>query len=88
MGGLHMSCSARAYLENLQTGYSRDGVSKCLPQDVIEEKLDSIIGAILSTKPSKILTSSVAEARALGHPLWMSSFFLLSPYCHLATVPR
>ena len=74
MGGLHMSCSARAYLENLQTGYSRDGVSKCLPQDVIEEKfdefkkLDSIIGAILSTKPSKILTSSVAEARALGEP--------------------
>ena len=37
---------------------------------------------------SKILTSSVAEARALGHPLWMSSFFLLSPYCHLAAVPR
>ena len=103
MGGLHMSCSARAYLENLQTGYSRDGVSKCLPQDVVEEKLDkvlqtngedelnrlrdtareiarqldmydefkkldSIIGAILSTKPSKILTSSVAEARALGEP--------------------
>ena len=103
MGGLHMSCSARAYLENLQTGYSRDGISKCLPQDAIEEKLDkvlqtngedelnklrdtareiaeplnmtdeyrkldSIIGAILSTKPSKILTSSVAEARALGEP--------------------
>ena len=101
--GLHMSCRARAYLENLQTGYSRDGVSKCLSQDVIEEKLDkilqtngekelnklrdtareiasllnmteefkkldSIIGAILSTKPSKILTSSVAEARALGEP--------------------
>ena len=98
-----VSFSARAYLENLQTGYSRDGVSKCLPQDVIEEKLDkvlqtngedelnklrdtareiagqldmadefkkldSIIGAILSTKPSKILTSSVAEARALGEP--------------------
>ena len=104
MGGLHMSCSARAYLENLQTGYSRDGVSKCLPQDVIEEKLDkvlqtngedelnklrdtareiarqldmydefkkldSIIGAILSTKPSKILTSSVAEARAFSAPI-------------------
>lgn len=101
--GLHMSSSARAYLENLQTAYSRDGISKCLPQNVIEEKLDkvlqvngekelnrlrdtareiaeqlnmvgefkkldSIIGAILSTKPSKILTSSVAEARALGEP--------------------
>ena len=103
MGGLHISCSARAYLENLQAGYSRDGVSKCLTQEVIEEKLDkvlqtngeeelnklrdaardiagqlnmtdqykkldAIIGAILSTKPSKILTSSVAEARALGEP--------------------
>lgn len=101
--GLHMSSSARAYLENLQTAYSRDGISKCLPRNVIEEKLDkvlqingekelnklrdtareiagqlnmvdefkildSIIGAILSTKPSKILTSSVAEARALGEP--------------------
>lgn len=101
--GLHMSCSARAYLENLQTNYSRDGVSKCLSQSVIEEKLDKvlqtngenelnklrdtareiagmlnmteefkkldfIIGAILSTKPSQILTSSVAEARALGEP--------------------
>ena len=101
--GLHMSSSARAYLENLQPAYSRDGISKCLPQNVIEEKLDkvlqvngekelnrlrdtareiaeqlnmvgefkkldSIIGAILSTKPSKILTSSVAEARALGEP--------------------
>lgn len=103
MGGLHISCSARAYLENLQTNYSRDGISKCLDQNVIEEKLDkvlqtngeselnklrdtaceiaeqlnmtdeykkldAIIGAILSTKPSKILTSSVAEARALGEP--------------------
>jgi hypothetical protein len=103
MGGLHISCSARAYLENLQTGYSRNGVSKCISQDVIEEKLDkvlqtngevelnklrdnarniagelkmtnefkkldAIIGAILSTKPSKILTSPVAEARALGEP--------------------
>ena len=103
MGGLHISCIARAYLENLQPVYNRDGVSKTLPQDIIEEKLDkvlqtngedelnklrdsareiagtlnmtdefkkldSIIGAILSTKPSKILTSSVAEARALGEP--------------------
>mgnify|MGYP007056194573 FL=1 len=101
MGGLRISCSARAYLENLQTGYTRDGVAKCLTQATIEEKLDkvlqtngeaelnklrdaareiaseldmadefqrldAIIGALLTTKPSKILTSTVAEARALG----------------------
>lgn len=103
MGGLHISCSARAYLENLQTGYTRDGVAKCLTREAVEEKLDkmlqtngeaelnrlrdaareiageldmtdefqrldAIIGALLSTKPSKILTSTVAEARALGEP--------------------
>lgn len=113
MGGLHISCSARAYLENLQTGYSREGISKCLPQDVVEEKLDrvlqvygehelnhlrdsarkmaerlgmdkeftkldSIIGAILSTKPSRILTSSVAEARALGEPFDSHRLMLFS----------
>lgn len=32
------------------------------------EKLNKIIGAILSTKPSKILTSQLAMARALGEP--------------------
>ena len=105
MGGLHISCSARAYLENLSRGYTRSGsdVNKCLEQEILEEKLDrllqtngeaelnklrdeareiakelemvnefhrldSIIGALLSTKPSKILTSLVAEARALGEP--------------------
>jgi len=103
MGGLRISCSARAYLENLQTGYARDGVAKCLTQEAVEEKLDkvlqtngeaelnkirdaareianeldmskefqkldAIIGALLTTKPSKILTSTVAEARALGEP--------------------
>lgn len=103
IGGLHISCSARAYLENLQTGYQRNGISKCLPQDVVEEKLeaivqtngeqelnrlrdaaremagplgmtaefkklDAIVGALLSTKPSKVLKSQVAEARAQGEP--------------------
>jgi len=103
MGGLRISCSARAYLENLQAGYTRHDVAKCLTQETVEEKLDkvlqtngeeelnklrddareiagelnlskefqkldAIIGALLTTKPSKILTSTVAEARALGEP--------------------
>jgi len=103
MGGVHISSRARAFLENLQAGYGRNGISKCLPQNIIEEKLenilqtngedelnklreearpistqlslepefkklDAIIGALLRTRPSKILTSPVAEARALGEP--------------------
>lgn len=32
------------------------------------EQLNSLIGALLATKPSKILSSSVAKARALGEP--------------------
>ncbi len=103
MGGLYVSSNARAFLENLQTTYQHEGVSKCLPQAVLEErlermlltngeaelnklrdsarilsdaldmskefkKLDAIIGAMLSTKPSNILQSPVAEARAMGEP--------------------
>ena len=103
MGGLFMSSAPRAYLENLQRRYGNNGVSKCLTQEQIEEKLDRIvqangeeelnvlrdaaravasqlgmnaefkildalIGAMLRTKTSKILSSSVAEARALGEP--------------------
>ena len=103
MGGLFIACSARAYLENFSQGYTNNGVSKCLPQEVLEEKLekiiqsggeeelnllrdtarklskqldmtsefkklDSVIGALLATKPSKILTSGIALSRALGEP--------------------
>jgi len=103
MGGVYISSRARAFLENLQPGYGRNGLSKCLPQNVIEEKLenilqtngedelnklrdearhvsaslgmqaefkklDSIIGALLRTRPSAILTSPVAEARTMGEP--------------------
>ena len=32
------------------------------------KKLNLLIGALLSTKPSKLLTSAVAQARAFGEP--------------------
>ncbi len=81
MGGLHM-CLPQDVIEEkldkvLQTNGEdelnklRDTAREIAGQlDMADEfkKLDSIIGAILSTKPSKILTSSVAEARALGEP--------------------
>ena len=103
MGGLYIAGGARAFLENFSQKYSKDGVSKSLPQNVLEEKLekiiqsggeeelnilrdsarqlsrslnmveefkklDSVIGALLATKPSKILSSPIAMSRALGEP--------------------
>ena len=43
MGGLHISCGARAYLENLQPARNSKGMAKCLSQKEIEEKLDKIV---------------------------------------------
>ncbi len=103
MNSLRIACPPRAYLENLQQGYTRDGVSKTLSQKELEERLekmlqangetelnklrdaarevaptlgmldafkkfDAIIGALLSTKPSRILSSPIAMARAFGEP--------------------
>jgi hypothetical protein len=43
MGGLYIAGGARAFLENFSQKYSKDGVSKSLPQNVLEEKLEKII---------------------------------------------
>lgn len=40
LDGLFISNPARAYLENLQLGYVRNGISKCLPQAELEERLE------------------------------------------------
>lgn len=101
--GLYVSSEARAFLENLQAGRQRDGVSKCLPREELEYRiekkiqtngeqsandlrdkarnialnldmekefvtLDKMIGALLATKPSDVLSSPLAMARALGEP--------------------
>ncbi|MBQ7750813.1 MAG: Fic family protein [Bacteroidales bacterium] len=39
LDGLFISNPARAYLENLQLGYVRNGISKCLPQANLEQRL-------------------------------------------------
>ena len=41
MDGLFISGQARSYLENLQPGYNRNGISKCISQAELEEKLES-----------------------------------------------
>ena len=40
LDGLYISNPARAYLENLQLGYVRNGISKCLPQAELEARLE------------------------------------------------
>ena len=40
LDGLYISNPARAYLENLQLSYVRNGISKCLPQTELEERLE------------------------------------------------
>ena len=100
---LFISSAERRAMENLQKGRARSSVSKCLPRDYIEGKLErmlqvngetrlnafrdkarniatelgmqeeyevlnSIISALLSTKPTSILSSVNAIARAKGAP--------------------
>jgi len=102
-GDLFLSGQARAFLENFQQSRKEGELSKTLPREQIEKKLETIIrvksetglnelrneakviapqlgmekefielnkviGALLSTKPQKLLSSSAAKARALGEP--------------------
>lgn len=103
LDGLYISSPARAYLENLQLSYVRSGISKCLPQADLEQRLekkllangekelnylrdqareisselnlgneflllDTIIGALLSTREAETLQSATAKAWAAGEP--------------------
>lgn len=102
-GNLFRSSEARVFLEILQQTRMTAEISKTLPQEVLESKLEDIIrtrgeielnkirdqarslsplikmekefvrlnkliSALLSTKPSRILNTEVARARAFGEP--------------------
>ena len=103
VNGLFIACPERAFLENLQSSYTKGDSAKCLTQADIEdrlekvvringeaainalrdkarmlaerlgmkaeyERLDKIIGALLSTRDAKVLTSPLASARVFGEP--------------------
>lgn len=103
VGELYVSSQERAFLENLQSSRKTGRLSKNLPLEELENKLEKIflikgeqglndfrdnarvisiklgmqseftklnkiIGALLKTRPSNLLTSPVAKARALGEP--------------------
>jgi len=73
LDGLFISNPPRAYLENLQLGYVRNGVSKCIPQAQLEEKLEKKLLA----NGEKELNRLRDEAREIAGPLQMEREFNL-----------
>lgn len=73
LDSLYISNPARAFLENLQLGYVRNGISKCLPQAEIEEKLEKKLLA----NGEKELNHIRDEARVLAPILHLENEFKL-----------
>ena len=73
LGGLFISNPARAFLENLQLGYTRNGISKCLPQSELEERLEKKLLANGETELNKLRD----QAREISGELQMANEFKL-----------
>lgn len=73
LDGLFISNTTRAFLENLQLGYVRNGVSKCIPQSQLEEKLEKKMLANGERELNKIRD----EARELAKELELEDEFRL-----------
>lgn len=71
LDGLFISNPARAFLENLQLGYVRNGVSKCLPQAQLEERLEKKLLA----NGEKELNRLRDEAREISGQLHLENEF-------------
>ena len=73
IGGLYASCTARAYLENLQQGREKDNISKCLTRQELEEKLD----LLLRTNGEASLNKLRDDAKAMAAELNMESQYMI-----------
>jgi len=71
VGGLHISCEARAYLENMQPARSRGTVAKCLPRTEVESRLEKIC----RIRGEEGLNKLRDAARELSHELGMETEF-------------
>ncbi|MBT3296983.1 MAG: cell filamentation protein Fic [Verrucomicrobia bacterium] len=69
VGGLHISCEARAYLENMQPARSRGTVAKCLPRTEVESRLERIC----RVRGEEGLNKLRDEARELAGELGMET---------------
>lgn len=73
LDGLFISSPARAYLENLQLSYVRNGVAKCLPQAELEQRLEKKMLA----NGDKELNYLRDQAREISSELQLGNEFLL-----------
>ena len=73
LDGLLISNPVRAYLENLQLGYVRNGISKCLPQAELERRLEKKLLA----NGEKELNHLRDQAREIASDLKMEGEFRL-----------
>ena len=73
LDGLYISNPVRAYLENLQLGYVRNGISKCLPQAELERRLEKKLLA----NGEKELNHLRDQAREIAADLKMEGEFRL-----------
>lgn len=73
LDGLFISSPARACLENLQLGYVRNGISKCVSQAELEEKLEKKLLA----NGEKELNRLRDQARAIAPVLQLEKEFKL-----------
>ena len=73
LDGLFISNPARAFLENLQLGYVRNGISKCLPQAQLEQRLEKKLLA----NGEKELNHLRDQAREIASELKMDKEFRL-----------
>ena len=73
LDGLFISCPARAYMENLQLGYVRNGITKCLKQAELEQRLEKKLLA----NGEKELNHLRDQAREIAADLKMDSEFRL-----------
>ena len=66
VNGLFIACPERAFLENLQTAYQKKDGGKCLPQSVIEERLEKVIRINGETAINALRDKAKALSERLG----------------------
>ena len=73
ISNLHISSPSRAFLENLQLSYQKGGVSKCLTQSDIEQRLEKKLDINGETELNRIRD----DARVISEQLGLKQEFLL-----------
>jgi hypothetical protein len=71
IGGLHLSCPARAFLDNFRSSRARSGVARTLPAREIEDRLEGMLRSGGTAAVQKLRD----QARAIAAPLGLEREF-------------